>query len=372
MGVTSGEKKKWEKKILCSSMISITIPRSHRVHVFFPQCTLMKLTIISNTINLLFPLLTRFPNKQVLMSHSNTVSSIDLGLPLEAKVLSQFFEEDFVPVDYVNALVATSLNANTNSSTNSATISGTSNSLNSSLSLKVLNQRLNSLSFRYNEYTNELSNQFDRTYSKLLKSSIEVVSYSNTGNINSNDFVDNDDPHSVTRLQYQLSTLKTSMYSLLEDLQVTKESINSINPEIDNLPVSKLKELTEIQERIKNVDAAFELLKSLVASSDAVNSQDLNNVKDKLNNKITIAEFGNSLNIIKQSIQEQIEKEMQSIKISSKVTKNDKLVKIIDSMIDMQPLFKSFVHFQVPYSSFVDFLKLQKSNYMNVFEASRE
>lgn len=298
------------------------------------------------------------------MTSNTNISSIDFGLPLEAQVLSQFFDEDFVPVDYINALISTSLNVS--SQTNN--INNKSNELHSSVSLRLLFQRLSALSLHFNEYTNELTKRFDQSYSKLLTSSSQIISYNNQISVLDNDLNNNDSEDIVTRLQYHLATLNTSMYSLLEDVKNTKNNLSIVDPyKKDNKTIDDLKTLVLIKCRINEVKESFELLKSLVASVEADAS--LENPTNK--NNITIDDFKKSLVILHDLIQDQISNEIkiyQDAKSNNKdVIINEKLIKIIDNMINLQPFFKSLIHFQIAYSSFVDFLKVQKNNYLNLF-----
>jgi hypothetical protein len=298
------------------------------------------------------------------MASNTNISSIDLGLPLEAQVLSQFFDEDFVPVDYINALLSTSLNVS--SQTNN--INNKSNELHSSVSLKLLFQRLSALSLHFNEYTNELTKRFDQSYSKLLTSSSQIISYNNQISVIDNDLNNNDFEDIITRLQYHLATLNTSMYSLLEDLKNTKNNLSIVDPyKKDNKTIDDLKTLVLIKCRINEVKESFELLKSLVASVEADTL--LENPKNK--NNISIDDFKKSLVILHDLIQDQISNEIkiyQEAKSNNKdVIINEKLIKIIDNMINLQPFFKSLIHFQIAYASFVDFLKVQKNNYLNLF-----
>lgn len=325
--------------------------------------------------------------------NSQQVSNIDLGLPLEAQVLSQFFDQDFVPTDYINALINASLNNNSNSNNannSPQALNNKSTQLNSASSLKILFRRCSALSLHFNEYTNELCKRFDRSYEKLHTASSQIISYDSQFQLgpanNFEDDIDGDleddtknsskkdgtdsNKEIVTRLQYHLATLNTSMYSLLDDLEHTRTKLDSIDPsKRDTQEIDELQTLVMIKNRVEEVKASFNLLKSLVASSEIENSSDVvNNITVK---KITVHEFKNALNVLTDLMKDQITQEMElyntAVENGSDIEINEKLIKIINNMINLQPIFKSLVHFQAPYATFVAFLKQQKSNYLDLF-----
>lgn len=312
--------------------------------------------------------------------NNSSISRIDLGLPLETQVLSHFFDNDFAPSDYINALCATSLMSV--SQPNNA-ISNKSVQLNSASSLKLLYQRCFALSLHLNEYTNELAKRFDQSYETLVTSSSQIISYDSniTSDLtkskkdngeNESDEEVNDDSL-VTRLQYHIATLNTSMYSLVDDIKQTRQSLDELDPikKDGNDLMSKLQNLKITKENINSVKKSFGLLKSLVASSEITDEN--SNIEDlETNNKIQVEELQNALTVLRNLINEQVIKEIDLLKKSKEddtpIETNEKLVKIIDNMIELQPIFQSFTKFNVVYTSFVDFLKIKKNMYLNAIE----
>lgn len=283
------------------------------------------------------------------MSQKNhAVSNVDLGLPLEAQVLAQFFDNDFVPVDYINALISSTINQTTSRNA----INNKSTELTSSASLKLAVERMNCLVLHFNEYTDELLKRFDQSYDKLMSSSTQIISYST-----------NDDNEAVTRLQYHLTNLNTSLYSLVEDIVQTNTNLEKLklNEGEDKKSIVELQELMKIKNNIKKVQDSFKLLKSLVASTETN--------ADKEVSEISISEFKDALGILTQLMQEQIQVEVKVVKETKETKINEKLIKIVDSMIELQPMFKSLIQFQPSYASFVDTLKVQKNGYMELFES---
>ena len=304
------------------------------------------------------------------------VSTIDLGLPSEAQVLAQFFDQDFNPSDYINALFMTSLNA---SAPISNALSNKSLELNSASSLKILFKRCSALSLHFNEYTNELVRRFDQSYEKLHSSSSQIISYDGQNQLglslkSSDDDTTAESKEIVTRLQYHLATLNTSMYSLLDDLKQTREKLDIIDPKKTNKnAVDDLQKLVLVKKRVEEVKISFNLLKSLVASSEIEDArEDFQNAATFKSDRITVAEFKNALAVLRKLMQEQLSQEIDLYNNSKKdghpAEVNQKLMKIIDNMINLQPIFKSFLNFQSSYAAFVEFLKEQKSNYLNLFD----
>lgn len=284
--------------------------------------------------------------------------TIDLESPLEAEVLSQFFDHDYDPIDYINALVSASINSTenaTNNNNNNLTIRR--NEINSDISLKIFSEKCMILSSHFNEYINELSKRFDQNYEKLINSSNQIISY------NEGDKSDNIE----TRLQYHLKTLNSSMFLLLDDLKITKGKLNMINDKSSNSNLIELRELMGNKSDIEKILKSYDLLKSIVESNiDNENeNEDVTNI-----NEIKLEDFKKSINVLKSLIKDQIDDEIQIFKNNDNNTNieiNEKLIKIIDNLINLQPLFKSLIYFQTVYSSFVDFLKIEKSKYIELF-----
>jgi hypothetical protein len=327
----------------------------------------------------ILPLITRKASKHAITTvkgmsdyPSQQVSSIDFGLPLEAQVLSQFFDADFIPADYINALVSTSLNSSS-TTTNNNSISGKSTELNTASSLRLLSQRCAALSTHFNEYTNELTRRFDENYDKLVTSSSQIISYSSsTSSTKRSDDI-------VTRLQYHLATLNTSMYSLLEDLNSTRAKLAPLDPETlpQNDDIENLKILVSVQRRIEDVKAAFNLLKSLVESTETPPEETNTETEAYAESKrstshINIEEFKSAISVLRELMQEQVSNEISayhnSVANNEQVQMNERLMKIVENMINLQPLFKGLVLYQPVYASFVEFLKIQRSNYRNLFD----
>lgn len=328
---------------------------------------------------------------------ADSISTVDLGLPLEAQVLSQFFDQDFVPSDYINALLTTSLNASTQTSNTNA-LNNKSVQLYSASSLKVLFQRCSSLSLHFNEYTNELAKRFDQSYETLLTTSTQIISYNNNSQISSesnilSESLDNNSQNSnennnntdnnkqgsnefVTRLQYHLATLNASMYTLLDDLKQTRQGLNTLESDklnVEPKSLEDLKKLVLIKNRIKEVKDTFALLKSIVASSEIDDSNNnIMEVENFRNSQISVSEFKNAISVLYDLMKEQVSKEIDLFQNSKQnvnsIEINHKLVKIIDNMIKLQPVFVSLSQFQAIYNTFVEFLKIQKGNYLNLFD----
>ena len=289
--------------------------------------------------------------------------TIDLESPLEAEVLSQFFDHDYDPIDYINALVSASINSTENATTNNNNnLTIRRNEINSDISLKLFSEKCMILSSHFNEYINELSKRFDQNYEKLINSSNQIISYNESDKSDESDNIE-------TRLQYHLKTLNSSMFLLLEDLKITRDKLNMINDKGSNSNLIELRELMENKSDIEKILKSYDLLKSIVESNIDNENEDVTNI-----NEIKLEDFKKSINGLKNLIKDQIDNEIQIVKNNdddndddTNIEINEKLLKIIDNLIDLQPLFKSIIYFQTVYSSFVDFLKIEKSKYIQLF-----
>lgn len=277
---------------------------------------------------------------------SQEISQIDIGLPLEAKVLSQFFDPDFTPTDYINALISSTVNQTVAKSS----ITNKTTQLATPASLKLALDRVNALSSHFNAYSTELQRRFDMNYDKLLASSTQIISYNTT---------DEADP--VTRLQYHLTNFNTSLYSLVEDMEQTSEKLAQLKvdegADTDKSPVQELQRLIAVKRNVKLVQDTFTLLKSLVASTETNTDTHMR--------EVTAVEFKEAINVLTDLMREQFDTECNS----NVKSVNEKLLKIVDNMINLQPMFKQLVHFQSPYATFVDFLKVQRARYMEIINS---
>lgn len=227
---------------------------------------------------------------------------------IEQELLDQFTNvEDFEINDYVDQIISNLLVNNDNSS-----------------SLGKLNSLINIL----DSFTLQLSNQFTLKFNELMESN-SIVSYSNEKE---------DEYDGITRLQFQTSTLKSSMTSLLEDVNSTSLELKNLTLNDDNNKImANFQSLHEIKLKIIQILDVFNELKSIFGSS----SSDIKS--------FTLDEFKIAINELKGLLLIQLDEN----------PKNDKLLNIINGLIDLKPIFNNFVHFQPFYNGFITSLELK-------------
>lgn len=224
---------------------------------------------------------------------------------VEQELLDQFTNvEDFEINDYVDQIIS------------NLTINGVTGS-----SLHKLNSLINIL----DSFVIQLSNQFTIRFNELMESN-SIISYS-TENDNGND--------GITRLQFQTRTLKSSMMSLSEDIESTSEELEKLSSNVNNPIMINFQSLNDIKLKINQILDVFNELKSIFGSS----SDDIKT--------FTLEEFKNSINDLKSLLLTQLDENPN----------NDKLLKIINGLIDLNPIFDGFVHFKPFYNDFITTLE---------------
>ncbi|QPG74188.1 hypothetical protein FOA43_001512 [Brettanomyces nanus] len=313
---------------------------------------------------------------------SNSVSEND--------VLSMFFDDDFLPHDYLDALFSSSLTLS------KPTLRNKSIEFANARSLHVLQSRCSSLLTHFDYYTNELTRQFETKMSDL-KNSSSIISYrSETRSAKdeiSGQTHDNDDSLvGITRLEYYVSNLSSALNSTVRDLAETNGKVLKFAE--DNrfkkaeASVQDLQRMMKVKSRINQVIEVFDTIRSLVASSiseeagdssllelapttvaneSSVNSKADENAADL---HFDADSFGSAISLLKELILGQISSERKKVQSDPEENKSPKkdFVSIIDGMIDLEPFFKSMNRFYSQYVQFVQFLRTEKERYLSIYD----
>ncbi|KAH3666255.1 hypothetical protein OGAPHI_004444 [Ogataea philodendri] len=272
----------------------------------------------------------------------------------ENEVLSMFFDDAFVPHDYLDALFTSSLNLNT------PQLKDKSISFASSASLKSLQGKCLSLLTHLDYYTNELTRQFEQKLQDLHNSS-SIISYTS------------DDNAGITRLEYYVEYLASSINSLNRDLDDVNTKLKSVNvpPQSEDL-VKDFQDLKLVKERIKATLDIFEIIQAVVLTS-TIEEGKLQNASSTLSfaptgstqsdpaANVSLDTFSSSLSILEETILDQIQKEKGSAEV------NQGLVDKIQLLVDLLPFFKNLTRFYLIYADFAQFLESEKKRYLNRF-----
>mmetsp|Transcript_3200 Transcript_3200/g.3584 ORF Transcript_3200/g.3584 Transcript_3200/m.3584 type:complete len:246 (-) Transcript_3200:3795-4532(-) len=241
---------------------------------------------------------------------------------LNDESLSMFFDSDFNPSNYVDALFQSISNNKLQSQVYSK------NNL-QSLSNKCSNL-VTHLDYHTSELSNDLINQIE-----TLQNSSKVI----TQGLNNDEIVNT--LNDMTRLQYFINTLNNSILLLQTDIKQANEELNG-NLESQPESIDNLIKLKSIKNKLYQVLVIFERLNSI-----NINNPD----------STTVESFQSSLNTLYDSIRNQLNNEKNEI--------NQLLVTNINELINLLPLFQNLTNFYPIYKTFTNKLNTELENYLN-------
>lgn len=236
--------------------------------------------------------------------------------------LSMFFDADFNPSNYVDALFQ-SISGNQPQSL-----------IYSKKNLQSVSNKCSNLITHLDYHTSELSsNLIDQIES--LQNSSKVI----THGLNSDEEFNG--LNEMTRLQYFTNTLNHSVLLLQSDIKQANEelNINKAQPE----SIDKLIKLKSIRNNLNQVLIIFEKLNS-ICSNNA--------------DSITIDSFQVSVNSLYETIRSQLNNEQNEI--------NPILVENINELTNLLPLFQNLTNFYPIYKKFVNRLSSELDRYLNL------
>ncbi|ODQ79120.1 hypothetical protein BABINDRAFT_19533, partial [Babjeviella inositovora NRRL Y-12698] len=164
------------------------------------------------------------------------------------EALLMFFEEDFVPHAYLDALFQASLDESPGAA---ATPAG----------LKMLQAKSTALIAHLEFYSNELNRDLETQISGLTTSASSVISY----NTQANDLV------GTTRLEYYLETMANAVYTLGDNMAEVARTIAALGDASHSAAdTDVLRQITQLQTAKANmlcVQNVFAVLRSIVAEN---------------------------------------------------------------------------------------------------------
>ncbi|ODV93349.1 hypothetical protein PACTADRAFT_18842 [Pachysolen tannophilus NRRL Y-2460] len=305
-----------------------------------------------------------------------------------SEALSMFFDEDFSPHAYLDALFTSTLSAGPNTPRLSKT------KLTSVNSLQSLQSKCSNLLAHLDYYTNELTKDLEAKI-RYLHSSSSIISYSydnNNYNNNSNNNSNSNDENGIdkdlyvnngtTRLENYIDNLSNAIHTLYDDVNMVNSQISELEynrdeSNSDRAILIKLSKLKKIKIKMLSILNIFETAKAITTTS-LEDDGDNDNVTDldkkiapttgdnnfKKNSEIVsinLDVFTNSLAILEDTIIDELNKSVQT------QTRNDGIIRKIESLIELLPLFKNLGKFYISYNSFVSRLNDQKESYLNKF-----
>lgn len=266
----------------------------------------------------------------------------------ESDALSMFFNDDFVPHAYLDALFDNTLSGA------SRRQPGVRSRLDSIENLQVLQSQCSGLLAHLDYYSKELTNDLEDRILKLHASST-VISFDDGAQ---------DDEGSTTRLDFYVENLINCINSLQDDIKLYNVQILRLeSSEEDKQVLTTLTSLKLAKSRILQVLKIFDTAKLVATTAELEDVEEVvkpgvaptsNKTTQQVN--IDSETFNKSLYLLEGAIDE----ELKLHDIDDKV-----IVSKIDNLIRLLPLFKRLPNFYPNYASFVDRITLKKSNILS-------
>ncbi|ODV82924.1 hypothetical protein CANARDRAFT_178143 [[Candida] arabinofermentans NRRL YB-2248] len=196
----------------------------------------------------------------------------------------------------------------------------------------------------------------------------------------------------ITRLEYYVENLSSSINSLNRDLSEVNSKLTSIEQQqqqqqqnSNNESIQTFKDLNMIKFKIQSVLNVFETVKAIVTTSrieeEKLKEQNENNNNynnnyngngvgdsDSDTDDVDLNTFTNSLSILEETIMEQIQQDKSNKDQYEIAVPNDELLEKINLMIDLLPFFKNLNSFRHIYADFVNVLESEKKRYLSRFK----
>ncbi|CCD24664.1 Golgi transport complex subunit COG7 NDAI_0D03500 [Naumovozyma dairenensis CBS 421] len=261
------------------------------------------------------------------------------------ELLEMFFDEGFVPQAYIDIFIST-LNANKPNQIQTAS---------------------SALLARLDFYTKYLTKELETTIWDL-----EKLSEALPATLSSNwPAIEDHDPTSfgASKLEYYIDTLGSAVRGLETDMDKVDSKLDALNSNYEknsNNLMQKLKGLETIKSRLNNVLQTFNELKIILDISSDEKDKDVNRRKIATT---SLDDFTISLRTLEDTIISALNESLDSEK-SNEI--NDELLKRIDQLNDLLPLFNGFDKFNTVYSQFSTNIKHGVKEYLSTKDIDAE
>ncbi|KAH3680416.1 hypothetical protein WICMUC_000347 [Wickerhamomyces mucosus] len=270
------------------------------------------------------------------------------------QLLSMFFDEEFVPHAYLDALYSNSSQPHLKTPNKQISMSD----------IKLIRQRSSILLKHLDYYTKELTNDLESKIQTLYNSN-SIISYSY------NDFslsgLKSEGTDSklkpTTRLEYYVNSLSISISTLQDTIEDINFKISENVSEKSHDSTTKLLKLTNARNNLSRVAQCLETIRSIIDINPSTDTKPSSSIilaptGSKVQQKDTIisaSNFAICLDILGDTIIQQISKDSKNI---------DKgLVEKVKQLIELQPIFKNLSSFNNLYNNFVKRVETELKNY---------
>lgn len=267
------------------------------------------------------------------------------------ELLNMFFDDEFVPHAYLDALF---------SAIPGATSDG-SQSLTNPKNIELMQQRSATLLSHLDFYTSELTNNLETQLTKL-RASNSVVSYSYESS-------NEKKLKPTTRLEYYIDSLSISVQSLNDTVANVTSKVSSL--ETDSQTTQNLLELTKAKQNLIHVQQALETIKSIVeivqdtpkttSKSSRTAPTNAKNATSSL--IIQPSQLSAALKVLQDTIKEQVSQRKRS---ENDTEVDQELMTKIDDLSALMPIFKNLGEFQNVYADFVKNIQGEKEGYLKI------
>lgn len=270
---------------------------------------------------------------------------------MSEELLNMFFDDEFVPHAYLDALF---------SAIPGATSDG-SQSLTNPKNIELMQQRSATLLSHLDFYTSELTNNLETQLTKL-RASNSVVSYSYESS-------NEKKLKPTTRLEYYIDSLSISVQSLNDTVANVTSKVSSL--ETDSQTTQNLLELTKAKQNLIHVQQALETVKSIVEiAQDTPKTTSKSSRTAPTNAKnatssliIQPSQLSAALKVLQDTIKEQVS---QRKRTENDTEVDQELVTKIDDLSALMPIFKNLGEFQNVYADFVKNIQGEKEGYLKI------
>ncbi|KAH3681099.1 hypothetical protein WICPIJ_007931 [Wickerhamomyces pijperi] len=267
---------------------------------------------------------------------------------MSEKLLTMFFDDEFVPHAYLDALYSGSVSKSKPQPTGNT--SASSNQYLSSKDIKELRQRSSVLLSHLDYYTKELTTDLEGKIQKLYNSN-SIISYSYDHSNKSNDKL-----KPTTRLEYYVNSLSISLSSLRDSIQSISEKIEQSGDSKDSIS-TKLINLNQSKDNLLKVLDTLNVIKSIIEINQdmnetkkrsSVSSAPTTTTSSSKNENLTISlkSFQDSLQLLQATVLEQFD-------LAKNGNVSKELLTKVKELIELAPVFKNLGGFGTAYASFV-------------------
>lgn len=286
---------------------------------------------------------------------------------MEQEIIEIIKDEDFVPHVFLDtffsSILATKSTESSSAPAAAPAPASASNTGKSNEDLELINKNSTILLSNLELLTKRLNSNLNSNLSNL-NSTNSIISYSFNSSNGSTSNNNNLNLKSISKLEYFIDSISSSIKTL--NLEI--KEVNSKTDKTGSHCVDTLKQLNLIKENFKKVLSIFELLKSIIdINYSTIENLAPTSISNTAPNSVSDV---NIISIKPKDFQDCLDELFKTVKLQiSSVNPNEfntKLINKINTLIEIQPIFKNLTNFNNIYTDFVKKLTIEKKNYLQL------